>query len=35
MEMKIAREQTAPVWFYSLAVLITQLDGGAASTLLS
>lgn len=35
MEMKIAREQTAPVWFYSLAVLITQLDGGAVSTLLS
>lgn len=35
MEMKVAREQTAPVWFYSLAVLVTQLDGGAVSTLLS
>lgn len=35
MEKSLVQEKIAPVWFYSLAVLITQLDGGAVSTLLS
>lgn len=35
MEEKLTREQVAPVWFYSLAVLITQMDSGAISTFLS
>lgn len=35
MEAKLTREQVAPVWFYSLAVLVTQMDNGAISTFLS
>lgn len=36
MEVNLAKSQTtAPAWFYGLAVLVTQMDGGAVSTLLS